>query len=59
MENNFHKMTFQVLTAAGMKMTAFWKTVPRSLIEADRRLSCVLFPPLRRHVTESHHQKVL
>jgi hypothetical protein len=28
---------FQVLTAASMKMTAFWNTAPCSLVEVDRR----------------------
>jgi hypothetical protein len=28
---------FQVLTAASMKMSAFWGTVPHSLVGVDRR----------------------
>jgi hypothetical protein len=32
-----NNMRFQVLTAASMKMTAFWDIVPCSLVEVDRR----------------------
>jgi hypothetical protein len=31
------KKRFKVLTAASMKMTAFWDIAPCSLIEVDRR----------------------
>jgi hypothetical protein len=32
-----NNVRFQVLTAASMKMTAFWKIVPCSLAEVDTR----------------------
>jgi hypothetical protein len=32
-----HKFEFQVLTAASMKMTAFWDTEPRSLVKVERQ----------------------
>jgi hypothetical protein len=32
----FLLVRFQVLTAANMKMAAFWDVVPHSLIEIDR-----------------------
>jgi hypothetical protein len=35
-------MRFQVLTAASMKMIAFWGTAPCSLVAVDRRLALMM-----------------
>jgi hypothetical protein len=35
----FTPVKFQVLTAASMKMTAFWDIDPCSLVEVDRRFT--------------------
>jgi hypothetical protein len=32
-------LRFQVLTAASMKLTAFWDATPRSLVKVDRSVS--------------------
>jgi hypothetical protein len=34
----FLNLRFHVLTAAGVKMTAFWDIAPCSVVEVDRRL---------------------
>jgi hypothetical protein len=66
----YRDVTFQVLTAASMKMTAFWDVAPRSLVEVDRRLrgayclhqgdetsetSVYFYETTRRYIPESCH----
>lgn len=38
--NNFYYMIYQVLTATGMKIIAFFDIAPCSLVIIDRRFRC-------------------
>jgi len=64
-------VAFQVLTATSTKVTAFWNTKPRSLVEVDRRFRSAYLPDgggsthlsnvglLQRDCTEIYHVMLL
>jgi hypothetical protein len=46
-------MSFQILTAVSIKMTAYWDMVPRSLVKAELHWSVLIVSIIRAMMSEA------